>query len=491
MCPRRYLLQSRTSPRVVDFQKTLPLVALLGLALNAVVGGCRPAAAPPAAPVSSATESASVDLTVVAYDAPEVARSIELLRGEWSERHGGSIRVTNAAGGAAPRAATADAAADVVIFPLAELGERVAAGALRPVRPSLRVDESYAWNDLLPAAAESVSWQQTAYALPLGTPPLMLVVPKPWYDQAQLPSPLTWGELEAAWQASSEAPPLALPREGLAPAYALLARAAAEAWSPRRPDVLFRADDMTPQIAAPPFVAALESLARTTQLLPAAADASSSWAPGCDAVLTGQALAAWGWPSLLQTNPAAAETTHQGVAYVPLPSATRTYHFGRGVWESTAGQAPQLWGAAGLAVGVPAESRNAVSAFRLAAWLTSGEAGARLSSSSPQTCWYRTSQASQAQRWWGGTYDPVAGERVQQLLTAGGGWQLPRMPGMSAYLAALSTEVVGCLEGSASAEEALQRTAQRWEALTSQLGRGSQVGAYRRHLGLESTTAER
>jgi ABC-type glycerol-3-phosphate transport system substrate-binding protein len=208
-------------------------------------------------------------------------------------------------------------------------------------------------------------------------------------------------------------------------------------------------------------------------------------------VLTGQALAAWGWPGLLQTSPAAAEALEQGVVYLPLPGATRTYHFGRGAWEAAADNAPQLWGAAGLAVGVPAESRNAVSAFRLAAWLTSGEAGARLSSSSPWTSWYRTSQASQAQRWWGGTYEPVAGERVQRLLTAGGGWQLPRIPGMAEYLAALSAEVVRCLEGETSAEAALEQTAERWEALTSTLGRASQLRAYRRHLGLEPTTAER
>jgi hypothetical protein len=159
-----------------------------------------------------------------------------------------------------------------------------------------------------------------------------------------------------------------------------------------------------------------------------------------------------------------------------------------GAGDADLAQSVPLLGYDGVLVSVTAASRNAASAFKLAAWLTSPETGSQLAAGRERMLPARRSQAAAAV--WQKTTATAADRAVlaKRLETALRGQQcllVPRIPRVDEYMAALDDAVKSATGDKVSPEAALQTAARRWDSITEAAGREAQRAAYQKHLGIE------
>jgi multiple sugar transport system substrate-binding protein len=332
--------------------------------------------------------------------------------------------------------------------------------------------------DIFPAIREGeMKYGGQTFALPLGSPPLMLCRAAPAET------------IGADATAPTSTPAVVYPSTDAAAAYVLIARALGYTESTRRAEAMFHPETMAPRISDAPWVRALTEIIEQRE---ARRDQPPlNFAEAIKAVFIGQAPATLGWPSLLnQDDDAPAADSITVVEFTPLPTAEQVYSTTRQDWENQLHPQPvTLLGFEGRLVAVTEIGRNAVSAFKLAQWLACGDVAVQLSSRSDATLWYRQSQASAHTRWTGGKQriaeSPPVTEQVAHLLETENPLLIPRIPGIDEYLGALGDAVRTAAPGEAGAQAALEAAAAKWEEITEQLGREEQAGAYRRHLGIE------
>ncbi len=418
----------------------------IGLGLAISWGCSRDDASPDAGAATAAKPRAAVQLTLLVVDDPEIAAGASSLRGEWAERSGGELFVQEMT--LDELLAAEQLTADAIVYPSRHVGTLVARNWLRPVRDSVLKSDSFAMGDLLPLVRnESMRYAGQIFGATLGEPPLMLA----WQD-APVAAADTWEELDQ--------------RLALVTGEAeLIARAASCVDRQRRAELLFDARSMTPRLTSPPVVRALERMvARSNQDNGTAVPARFTWPSAVD--LEGEA------------------TWH----FTALPHAASVFDSLRDRWQpQTDGRPLTVLGFGGRSVSVTRASRNARSAFKLLAWLASGDTATQLSSRSHATVWFRRSQRRQAGRWLAGQGgDDLAGLVTRQL-SSESFYLLPRIPGIDGYLKVLGEAVGQAVRGGSTPGEALESATARWEALTESLGRPRQRLAYRRHLGLVGT----
>jgi hypothetical protein len=185
------------------------------------MAGCGREASKPAA---STEPRPSVALSVLVVNEPELAKAIGLLQGEWAERGGGELHVSEHRWPELAMRQSLDA--DLIVFPSRYMGELCVRGWLRPLRESLRRSKSFDAADFYPAVERGlVRWGAQVMAAPLG---------------AKFPA--------------------ALGRDH--PGLLMLEAAAPAAVSDDRLGVLFDAETMAPRISDPPFVEALAHLSK-------------------------------------------------------------------------------------------------------------------------------------------------------------------------------------------------------------------------------------
>jgi hypothetical protein len=438
-----------------------------------VGGGCSDTSQPEPAAQKPAAPAASIQLTVLVAGDEALAEGVRLLRGEWKARSGGELSV---------EAITLDdlqrpepLAADLVIFPSRLLGGLVEHSQLRPLRESLLESPELGLSDIFPAIRHGeMKYGGQTLALPLGSPPLLAF--------SRLDSP----DRPAG---SERTPPLA----GRAAAYTLLARALPYTESPQRAEALFSAEIMMPRITAPPFVRALSEIKEEAS---AASDAAPvDFAGGVQAVCAGNAMATLGWPSLTREANQSTDAADEAAVFSQLPVAEQVYSQSQADWENqTFPQPVTLLGVEGRLVGVCQSSRNAVSAFKLCQWLTSGDIAVQLSSRSRGTLWYRASQVGAYARWTGGQAAKISSTPVTKVVAEALAVEtpvmVPRVPAIDEYMGVLAEAVRAAEPGEEAANVALSEVAAKWEAITERLGREGQARAYRRHLGIDVLEAE-
>jgi ABC-type glycerol-3-phosphate transport system substrate-binding protein len=346
--------------------------------------------------------------------------------------------------------------------------------------------------DVYPAIREAeMKYDGQTLALPLGSPPLMLCWGMKEGSDASANPPPTWEDYrQVLGVGTPDATAAALPLADHAAAFTLIARALAYTESHRRAEALFDPENMAPRIAEAPWVRALNAVVEERQTQ--SDQSAMSFAQAVMAVMSGQSPATLGWPSLLnQDDDTHAADSGSVMQFAPLPTAEQIYSTTRQDWENQLHPQPvTLLGVEGRLVAVTQASRNAVSAFKLAQWLTSGDVAVQLSSRSRGTLWYRKSQASAYTRWTGGeltTGDatPVT-QRVAELLETENPILVPRVPGVDEYLNELSEAVRSATPGEQAARQSLEAVAAKWDQITERLGREAQARAYRRHLGIEA-----
>jgi ABC-type glycerol-3-phosphate transport system substrate-binding protein len=462
----------------------------LSLTLLFLFGCSEPKEPSPAATQTTSAPSAPVKLTVLVAGDEQLAEGVHLLRGEWKAHGGGELDVEAVDLKSFPGAS--EIAADVVLFPSRLLGALVEKKQLRPVRSSLLENPQFALHEIFPALRNGeMKYGGETWALPLGSPPLFMFLQTDATDEnkpAKLPQ--TWEQFRK-WLnvGAADAKRPAAPLAGRAAACLLIARALAYTEVQHRHEALFDPSTMKPRITDAPFVRALSEL-----LEEAGGDAShapADFAAAVTAVHQGQAAAAFGWPGLLHDAKSTAASATSQTVLAPLPVSEQVYHSSDDRWEAQIFRQPiTLLGVEGRLVAVTASSRNAVSAFQLAQWLTTGDPAVQLSSRSYGALWFRSSQTSAHARWLKGevisaTQSSIA-ELVRTALSNESPLIIPRIPAIDEYLSVLGDAIHSAKPGEAGAQAALISAAAQWEAKTDRLGRQQQAAAYRRHLGIES-----
>jgi multiple sugar transport system substrate-binding protein len=445
---------------------------------------------PPASSSSPKSPPPVIKLTVQVAGDEDLAEGIRLLRGEWKARSGGELEVEAVA---LDQLAEANSlTGDLAVFPSRWLGALAERGDLQPVRSAVLKSPELGLNDIYPAIRNGeMKYGGETLALPLGSPPLLLC----WRqtitgDKASPPwPPTTWAEYRRLLGVgSSKAQPTAPPLAKQAAAFTLIARALSYTDSQQRAEALFDAETMAARMTAPAFVRALSEIVEETSVT--SDQQPADFEHSVERLRSGKALAALGWPGLVRDT--AGAPTAADVSFAALPAAEQTYSPTSNRWENQLSrQSVTLLGVEGRLVGVNRRTRNAVSAFKLAQWLTSGDVAVQLSSRSSGTLWYRVSQASSYARWAKGETARRSGTPVTQViaevLATETPVMIPRVPEIDEYLDSLAEAVRSAAPGEAAAKAALEEAAAKWEAITDRLGRQSQAKSYRRHLGIDSS----
>jgi ABC-type glycerol-3-phosphate transport system substrate-binding protein len=473
--------------------KVFPSRAPISLTLIALLlCGCSEPDLPPTAAKQppSATAATAVKLTVQVAGDEELAEGVRLLRGEWKAHGGGELDVEAVDLKTFP--GTNEIVADVVVFPARLLGALVEQKQLRPVRSSLLENPQFALHEIFPALRNGeMKYGGETWALPLGSPPLfMFLQAETTSENKPAPLPQTWKQFRQ-WLGFGAANPkrAATPLAGRDAACLLIARALAYTETQRRHEALFDPSSMKPRISDAPFIRALSELLEEAGAEPAKAPAD--FATALAALHQGDAAVAFGWPGLSKADTSTSASAESSAVLAPLPAAEQIYVTSTSRWESQIFPQPiTLLGVEGRLVAVTAASRNAVSAFQLAQWITTGDPAVQLSSRSHGALWFRSSQAPAHARWLKGevisaTQSSIA-ELVSKTLSNESPLMIPRIPGIDEYLNALGDAIHSAKSGEAGAQAALTTTAAAWEATTDRLGREHQAAAYRHHLGIET-----
>ncbi|MCH7750553.1 MAG: hypothetical protein IH898_00135 [Planctomycetes bacterium] len=427
----------------------------MGLAIS---WGCAQNNPSPAVePGVTATPRAAVQLTLLVVDDPELAAGASLLRGEWAERSGGELVVQEMT--LDEMLAAKQFSADAIVYPSRHVGTLVARDWLRPVRDSVLKSDDFALGDLLPLVRnESMRYAGRIFGVSLGEPPLMMA----WQMSPiqNSPTPDAVALLPDTWEKLDRLLPLETIEDDLAAE--LIVRAASYVDRQHRAELLFDPQSMAPRLTSPPVVRALESMvARSNRTDRTAARTRFTW-PTAGAL---EGESPW--------------------HFAALPRAASVFDSIRDRWEPQTGGRPlTVLGFGGRLVSVTRASRNATSAFKLLAWLTTGNTATQLSSRSQATVWFRNSQKVQAHRWLADRGGEQVARLVTRLLSSDSFYLLPRIPGIDRYLQSLNEAVVRAVRGELPPDEALESVAAQWNALTKSLGPREQRLAYRRHLGL-------
>lgn len=475
--------------------------------------GCQPHTA---TEKSAPSPLAGTELTLLVVGDESLAKSIALLRGQWEGETESKLRVEPLSENEfAAQAARGEVAADAVIYAPRWLGTLAEAKAIQSITPAMIEDPELDWPDVFELLkTREVTWGTDVYAVPLGSPVLLCFYRQDLLQSLGRQPPRTWQEyqeLAAALAehgpdkpAAGEQPVADVAKahgewrgtiEPLASGWAgvtLLARASAYARHANHYSTLFNMLSMEPLVASPPFVRALEEMVAAAQISKnAALDSTpeSAW----QALLNHQAGMALCWPasggSASGDDANAAASSAPELGCVEIPGASEVFNATSGQWEGRAGgpMSVPLVGMSGRVGSIAAKSAHPQATFRLLAWLASRKWSDRALSAGAAAAPFRHSQSAAPDAWSRGL---PAGEARQYLTAVAGSLSAadcllaPRLPGAERYMQALDEAVRKALDDQASPQEALDAAAEKFRAITAELGRERQRDAYQRSLGL-------
>ncbi|WDQ16871.1 ABC transporter substrate-binding protein [Rhodopirellula sp. P2] len=441
---------------------------------TAVLTGCRE---------SSSTDEAE-SASIVRTDVPlrivwtGTDSDAETLRRTWQSISDQPLQITVVApptGTESPQDSTSEpdqeasiwdaaAKADVVVFPLSQLGEMV---SRERIMPSLKSASGAKPNP--PAVRVAMTFGQESRALCLGGALPALLVGEKATSKVPTSSTITWDDLEtlATEFPGQVAEPTA---EGWAGVSYLwrLASVLSASW-------LFDRDTLQPLLTQPDYVDVLRQMVATTQQGP-----ESFLTPGeiFRNVGSGKLVAGIGFPQVeIDSVDEDDESASVGNVQVSgLPIAEPGVANADGVIMERTGRAvfaPQT-----LAGSLAASCRQTAAANQFLKWLAGGEGSEPLYRSIPGLQ-HPTTESS---------IDVAAGGNYQPWLRSA--WQNPNvMPplnlvGGDRYLAVLDTEIRKCLTGDQTPEDACASISKSWSELHNEYGVKKQKRSWQQALGL-------
>lgn len=400
--------------------------------------------------------------------------------------------------------------ADAVVYPAGLIGLLAARELIEPLPDSALESKQFNRPDLLTnTRLHETHWGEQVFAVPFGSPQLVLMYRADLLEKLGIEPPSTWPEYQSLAEklADHNAPSDTEPSEGdwsaavepLGPGWAsqsLLARAGCYARRRNRYSTLFDYNTMEPQIDRPPFVRALEELVAAAKFGPADAQKMSPH-DARHRLLSGKAAMAccWPTPALLADEKPRNEPVDFPVRFVELPGSSDVFADDLGWTQRTPEEDRHvpLLSVSGRLGSVVKGSHRTRSAAGVLTWLTRKRAGTPAANTagplSAETTMYRASQLPQAKLWVDRVLEDAPARSYAEVVTLTNARTTPlfsvRIPGRSRYLAALDAAVYAALSGEQTAEQALAAAAKQWSEITVELDAQKQGRAYLRSLGLE------
>lgn len=481
------------------------ILLLLAIVLP-ITAGC-PSGVPEEPAQPSADPGPQRTLHVLVIDDGNLAEAIQR---QWQARSDTPLELHRSTSAELAAAGAAGWRADVVVFPSGMLGELAEHRRIVPLGERQLESEAFARQDVFESLRRGEStWGNESFAVPLGSPQLVLMYRQDVFEAMGLAPPATWVEyqqladrLAKRDELGDHAPPAGKPwvatREPLGKGWAgqlLLARAAAYVRHPHQYSTLFDLRDLRPLIDGPPFVKALEELVQAAEP-PAESRVADSQGDTPAQVrldfLAGRCAMALTWPSHAD-EPAGDQPAGEAmqVGFAQLPGSPDVFNFRNQQWETrTAGETTTvpLLASAGRLAALTRTGRRSSAANTMLLWLGGIELGDTVSPTSASTTLFRASQVGSARRW----VNPQLGDRaareygelVAKTQSHAIWLSSIRIPGRQQYLAALDQAVWRALEGE-PAQDVLAVAAARWQEITDAIGRDKQKAAYTRSIGLE------
>jgi len=477
------------------FSRTFPALAVL---LALVLAGC-PAANKTGAPAKGAPAKSTQPLTLLVVDDPELGKAIAR---EWRSRTEENVNVRDVT--SSEIAAANRLPGDVVIFPAGFVGQLAERNLIAPIDAEVLAGADFNYRDIFEQVRlREMKWGNRTFAVPLGSPQLLLAYRADIFDKLGITPPADWAEYQDIVQRLADrsaladlAPPAEQPWrstiEPLADGFAgqlLLARAAAYALHREQVSPLFRYDTMQPLIDQPPYVKALEDLAAaakagefTDQGLTPQQTLAELRAGGCAMAL------GWPAPEVLADKDKGSEEPLK-IAFALLPGSPAAYNFARKRWDERSGDdSPQvpLLSISGRMAGVSSSASDPRRAQGFVVWLASREVSEQIGPHSMTTTLFRSAHIAAANRWTGSLPPEPSRQYAETLAQA---LTLPRafpgltLPGRLDYVEALDRAVQQAVQGKKPAREALVEAAARWSEITEKLGVEPQRRANARSLG--------
>lgn len=435
--------------------------------------GCTPEES--AEPTGKPFAGQAVRLLVI--DDASRAEAIQRVRTAWQERTGATLEVI-----AVAEIPEQLPEFDAVLFPSPLLGQLAERNALQPLSAERLESHQLAWAEVFEALRRGEArYGQQTYAIPLGSPTLLLMTNADLVPEETLPE--TWEELISATEKlPPETPAIALPLGDGWAGVCYLAIAAGYAKHAGNYSALFDPETMRPQLTSPPFVKALEQLKTLYQ---AGSPEQLKYAPWDvqQQLLSGKVAFAVGWPV------ASPEAEEQAVPirFARLPGSREVYLADRASWELRRNESPHVpvLGIGGMLGGLAPQSEHPQAAWQLLLDVAKSDWSLSVRKASSQAYPSRPRHLTQLPRSFAEGNLSEYRVAYQESFSAQHWLDGLRIPGRARYLAALETEIQQTLQGKQTPQDALKAAHQAWEQITNELGREQQKTAYRRSIGMD------
>ena len=477
-----------------------PLVhPLLWLSLAMLFAGCdfgrpsEPALPPPR----------TSPLSVAVIDDEPLAAAV---RRELAARADGEVNVESVSSG--QFLAQSRQLHDVLIYPPAMMGELIERQWIVPLPAQwnslegnpVRSEDALA--DVAKALRQTeLRWGTKTYALPLGSPVLILMVRADLLDQLDLEVPQTWQQYQQAVETIQQSdllkenePVVAATLEPLADAYLpelWLARSAAYVKHSENLSTYFDYATGEAKIAGPGFVRAAEELAAVAATIPE--DLRSLSPQGtAEAFLTGRSVMAIGW---VTSATEVADEAPADVTFAPLPGSVEIYRANENRWASTddtTTPSVPLISTAGMVGSISATSGDTLAAAAILGSLSGEQLAPLISPASGSTMLFRTASLPQAEAWLHGKLPGTALRQYAQItleqLQSPRHLPTIRLPRRADYLEAARAALKSILEmEEADPTGPLSDAAERWNRLANQQEHQQHIQMFRNSQGIGDT----
>ena len=395
-----------------------------------------------------------------------------------------------------------DSNTDIVIYPPGLLGTLVANEQIAEIPESV-------WNDkenlnkkelLRHARSTLVKFSKKVWAVPLGSPNLVLLYRSDVLEKLDVEPPATWEELDgliaklARTQALTDDQGNELPTEIGVPltdqwcATMFLARAAAYIRYRGKLSTVFDRKDMEPLIVSEPFVEALREMKAAFHSSP------SSWQNARQVyadIVAGKTAVAISWPAPIQNDTSEEPNSNESVAMARLPGSRRWFDSGGNGWtERPPSESMQvdLLSFDGFVASINNKSGRSLTSQEFLRWLPSKSISLATMAGSPHSGPFRASHLGNSTLWTGNGISPEAAAQysdiIRKINEEAVVFVFPRIPGRDEYLESLNAAVADCLAGKMEPEEALKSAAEKWREITEKYGATLQRASLRRGEGI-------
>ena len=433
----------------------------------------------------------------------------------WEEATGGNIELQTFAFGElfekiVTALSTGSGDYDVLIYAADWAGDIMAPGYVMEI-PQETLDAIEA-DDVIPLYADRITtWGGVPYALPYDGDAHMLYYRKDLVDNEMyaaefeaeygygLGEPATWTQYRDIAEffngkevdtAGSMAPiygALEAQRRNAQSYWVYLSRAAGYGKAPGNPCFFFSCDDMTPQVNNPGWVRALEeyidirNVGDPEMINYDVADTRTLMATGT-AVLNLD----WGDVGTISVDENVS-LVKGAVGFGVLPGGDSYWDYEAGEWVMEENPAPFI-AFGGWIISVAADSDVTEAALDFASFLASKDVVNELAVTggtgiNPS----RFSQLADTAPWVAAGFDEESAadylDAIQNTINHPNAVLDIRITGSAEYLSTLDAEIARALAGEISAQEALDNTAELWNAITDRLGRDAQLEQYKAAVG--------